>query len=164
MENLHSTKRPAVTFSLLILAVRLIAAQSAVFSLWFGRRCYERSRGEMITMLFEKTLNRKIISTIQNKPESEEDHTETLNTETNSTDEDGSEDQGLLNGRSTKANDEKSFLSKVLNKTRSTFALLGRKKKASVTEDNGPASMGKILNLMRGDVYEVRSPFHVIVC
>jgi hypothetical protein len=24
-----------------------------------------------------------------------------------------------------------------------------------MTEDNAPASMGKILNLMRGDVYEV---------
>jgi hypothetical protein len=45
MENLRYEKRPAIIFAGLILAVRLIAAQSAVFSLWFGRRCYERSRG-----------------------------------------------------------------------------------------------------------------------
>ena len=51
----------AITYSVLSLLIRLVSIQSSVFNLWFSRRCYERSRGEMITMLYEKTLSRKVI-------------------------------------------------------------------------------------------------------
>ena len=51
MEDPLAPRTSAVTFAILALLVRLVAAQSGVFSLWFCRRCYERSRGEMITML-----------------------------------------------------------------------------------------------------------------
>ena len=61
MEDINSRRSDAVTYALLSLLVRLVACQSSVFSLWFSRRCYERSRGEMITMLYEKTLARKIV-------------------------------------------------------------------------------------------------------
>lgn len=66
MENLRVNKGPAITFAVLMMVLRLISAQSSVFSLWFGRRAYERSRGEMITMLYEKSLNRKIIGEVPN--------------------------------------------------------------------------------------------------
>src|SRR3954470_13742729 len=62
MENPKAPRHAAFTYAILSLIVRLIAAQSSVFSLWYGRRCYERSRGEMITMLYEKTLSRKVVS------------------------------------------------------------------------------------------------------
>lgn len=61
MEDVFAPRSKAITFAALSLLVRLIACQSSVFSLWFSRRCYERSRGEMITMLYEKTLTRKLI-------------------------------------------------------------------------------------------------------
>lgn len=61
MENTHAPKRAAVVYAILSLIARLIASQSSVFGLWFGRRCYERSRGEMIMMLYEKMLTRKVI-------------------------------------------------------------------------------------------------------
>jgi hypothetical protein len=61
MQDLHSPRRAAFVYALLSLVARLIASQTAVFSLWFGRRAYERSRGEMITMLFEKMLTRKVV-------------------------------------------------------------------------------------------------------
>ena len=61
MESSDTGRGAAITYALLSLLVRLIASQSSVFNLWFSRRCYERSRGEMITMLYEKTLSRKII-------------------------------------------------------------------------------------------------------
>lgn len=61
MEDVYAPRSKAITFAVLSLLVRLIACQSSVFSLWFSRRCYERSRGEMITMLYEKTLSRKLI-------------------------------------------------------------------------------------------------------
>ncbi|KAL9596693.1 MAG: hypothetical protein Q9179_004531 [Wetmoreana sp. 5 TL-2023] len=61
MEDAFAPRSRAVTFAVLSLLVRLIACQSSVFSLWYSRRCYERSRGEMITMLYEKTLSRKLL-------------------------------------------------------------------------------------------------------
>lgn len=63
MQNSDTDGNAAVTYAVLSLLVRLIASQCSVFNLWFSRRCYERSRGEMITMLYEKTLSRKIIGT-----------------------------------------------------------------------------------------------------
>lgn len=69
MEDARSPKRFAILYALLSLVVRQIAAQSAVFSYWFSRRCYERSRGEMITMLYEKTLSRKIVGLVQGQME-----------------------------------------------------------------------------------------------
>jgi len=67
MEDPRAPKRAALNYAALSLVVRLIAAQSGVFTLWFGRRAYERSRGELITMLYEKTLSRKVVS-ISSKP------------------------------------------------------------------------------------------------
>ena len=62
MESIQLEKQPAIKFAALILLARTVDAQVELFALWFGRRCYERSRGELITMIFEKTLNRKAIT------------------------------------------------------------------------------------------------------
>lgn len=48
-----------VIYALLILTTQLAGGHLDVLDLWYSRRCYERSRGEMITMLYEKTLTRK---------------------------------------------------------------------------------------------------------
>lgn len=69
MESSDTRHGAAITYAVLSLLVRLVASQSSVFNLWFSRRCYERSRGEMITMLYEKTLSRKVIGTC---PQSQE--------------------------------------------------------------------------------------------
>lgn len=61
MEDGRAPKRAAVVYAVLSLVARLVSNQSAVFSLWFGRRAYERSRGELITMLYDKMLTRKVI-------------------------------------------------------------------------------------------------------
>ncbi|KAL9104794.1 MAG: hypothetical protein Q9163_000292 [Psora crenata] len=99
MEDQNAPQRATIVYALLSLTVRMIGCQSSVFSLWYGRRCYERSRGEMITMLHEKVLSRKIIG---------------VSSQT-----------------------EQSDLS-----------------------ERQPASTGKILNLMRNDVYEVAQRFY----
>jgi hypothetical protein len=70
MEDSYAPKRAAVVYALLTLIAGLIKSQSAVFGLWFSRRSFERSRGEMITMLYEKMLKRKVIG-LQEKPLSE---------------------------------------------------------------------------------------------
>ncbi|ROV97829.1 hypothetical protein VPNG_08678 [Cytospora leucostoma] len=103
LEGDNPNRRVAVVYGVFILIARLISAQSGIFNLWFCRRAYERSRGEMITMIYEKTLMRKAF--------------------TFPSDSDNANDKNGKHG------------------------------------ENGPASMGKILNLMRNDVYEIAQRF-----
>ncbi|KAL5612856.1 hypothetical protein BROUX41_004062 [Berkeleyomyces rouxiae] len=103
--------RAAVVYAVLILISNVACAQSELFSLWFCRRAYERSRGEMITMIYEKTLNRKAFT----------------------------------------------FPGKKVNSDASDESVDERKKQKE--EQNAPASTGKILNLMRNDVYEISGRF-----
>ena len=62
MEDHTAPRTDAIRVAIISLIVRIFATQSAITNLWYSRRCYERSRGEMITMIFEKTLGRKIVS------------------------------------------------------------------------------------------------------
>ncbi|EXJ90194.1 hypothetical protein A1O1_03293 [Capronia coronata CBS 617.96] len=157
METIQHSKRPAVTFALLILMIRLVAAQSAVFSLWFGRRCYERARGEMITMLYEKTLNRKILGSVAQEAEKDLCRADEIDvdgpqlTDTNSLPltEPPPHDLQLdvPPTLSTRAQ-------KLLHWVRTRF-----KNSHRTPEIQSAASMGKILNLMRNDVYQVAQRF-----
>jgi len=129
MENPLAPRRAALNYAVLTLVIRLFAAQSGVFTLWFGRRAYERSRGEMITMLYEKTLSRKVIS--MSSKAIVEVHTD-----------------GASNG-CTKYT-KQSRLDRALEFVTLPFRLLcSRKKRAKdVAEASKTASMGKILNIM----------------
>ena len=140
MEDTKAPKHAAITYAALSLAVRLIAAQSGVFSLWFGRRCYERSRGEMITMLYEKTLGRKINFATTSSPEK----TTTANGEANG---------HVANGDISKKHEPQSRQT-YWQRFKNFFH--NQPTSAPVKE---AASMGKILNLMRNDVYEVAQRF-----
>jgi hypothetical protein len=62
MKDPSRPKRVPLTYAFMSFALRLVAAQSQVLLLWYGRRSYERSRGEMIMMVYEKALSRKNIS------------------------------------------------------------------------------------------------------
>ena len=124
MEDPNRAARAAFVYAVLALVVRLLDAQARIFSIWYGRRCYERSRGEMITMLHEKVLSRKIIGSTANahKSKSSADEDETT------------EDQGTTTKKK-------------------------KDKKDGDEESKAPADMGKILNHMRYDVYEVAQRF-----
>lgn len=139
MQDPEAPMSAAITYSAMTMVVQLIKCQSGVFSLWFGRRCYERSRGEMITMLYEKTLGRKISF---NPPKSRSE----------AEGEGGSDDStDALNGNGHAKQQERP-----MHWLKSLFAKLRRTKKEETKE---PASMGKLLNLMRNDVYEVAQRF-----
>ncbi|KAI0125696.1 ABC transporter [Xylariales sp. AK1849] len=126
-------RRESIFYALAILAVRLVACQSSVFSLWFCRRAYERSRGEMITTIYAKTLTRKS----QGFQPSEKDP--------------GLVNGNILNGTGSKQGRVARLLSWLrLGKSRS---------KQAVEAPKPPATMGKILNLMRSDCYEVAQRF-----
>lgn len=129
MNDFAAPKSVALTYAFLSLVVRFVAAQSQVLLLWYGRRCYERSRGEMVMMIYEKALSRKNIFGVQidtenNKPQGE-DHDE--DTESHKK----SKLCGLIPwGRETRKENNKEA-----------------------------ASIGKIFNLLRGDAYEVAQRF-----
>ncbi|OTB08731.1 hypothetical protein M426DRAFT_51742 [Hypoxylon sp. CI-4A] len=132
-------------YALAILVVRLIACQSGVFLLWYSRRAYERSRGELLTAVYAKTLARKSFGL-----------REDLDAEPHENGENGveaDEETPLLGGKPSK----KTRLVRLLE-----FLRLRKTKnqgKAKSDKKEQPATMGKILNLMRNDVYEVAQRF-----
>lgn len=124
MEDPRAPRRAAFTYALLSLVVRLIASQSAVFSLWYGRRAYERSRGEMITMLYEKTLSRKAVSVSSKAPV---------------------EENAIINGNGISKGTERSQWKRAIDYLMKPF----RSRAKTAEKPNKLASMGKIMNLMR---------------
>ena len=130
MENPDSPTRVALTYALISLIARVISAQSEVMSLWFGRRCYERSRGEMIMMVYEKTLSRKHVTAEQDdkKSEAHENGNGVANGGLN----------GTTNGSDTKQHKKSSW-----------WKIFSRTKEPRKPESKPPSSMGKILNLLR---------------
>ncbi|KKK17121.1 ABC transporter [Aspergillus rambellii] len=133
MESQNRSHRAALIYALLSLLLRLVAAQAQVFNLWYGRRSYERSRGEMIMMVYEKALSRKNIF---------EQNIDRKDGENETSDEQTDSDESKL------------------SRNTSRFCCFPNpwrtpdKKKPKST-----ASMGKIFNLLRGDVYEVAQRF-----
>lgn len=145
MEDPERPKRVALTYAGLGLCARLLAAQIGVFSLWFGRRCYERTRGEMITMLYEKTLGRKI--SFQNEEEGKKEEPTSQQNGHN----------GSANGNSNGGQQDKKEQSWWSSLRKSLGRFANRTKSPAPAKE--PAVMGKILNLMRNDVYEVAQRF-----
>ena len=135
MQNTLAPRSRAVTFAVLSLLVRLVACQSSVFSLWYSRRSYERSRGEMITMLYEKTLSRQIVgeSALSDslKPSGEEPNHAISDSDV------AIESQGAA----------KTTLKKVRKSGRSLRSLVWSRSPSQLKRQ--PASIGKIYNLMR---------------
>jgi hypothetical protein len=138
MKNPESPRSATITYAFITLGIRLVHAQCNVFNLWHQRRAYERSRGQLITMLYEKTLNRKILGA---KSEAKEEDT-----------------RAEENGHADEAQHKPSFMGwvrQVITSLRSIFS----KKPKEPEKEKEAASMGKILNLMRNDVYEISQRF-----
>ncbi|KAJ2981632.1 hypothetical protein NUW58_g6640 [Xylaria curta] len=144
----------SIFWALAMLVLRLVGTQSGVFSLWFGRRAYERSRGEMITMVYAKTLARK-------------SHGQRIESE-NEPHENGLQNgHGCDNGGVGVNPDEGApLLSRPPKSSRLSRLLVFLRlrkpnplKKTETAPRQQPATMGKILNLMKSDVYEVAQRF-----
>ena len=138
MENPHAPRRAALTYAILSLIVRLIASQAAVFSLWYERRAYERSRGAMITMLYEKTLSRKVVSV---SSKSREPNVE-------------SEPEVILNGNGSSGTmkvTDRPWWKKVVDYVMRPFRDRNDNSQPveSLEKSKELATMGKIMNLMR---------------
>ncbi|KAG9245513.1 ABC transporter-like protein [Calycina marina] len=139
MENPLAPKSATITYAGIAFVIRYIGAQSSLFILWYGRRCYERSRGELITMLYEKTLARKVVS-ISATPET------------------NGHDNSPANGN-TKVHSQGAW-QKIADAVIFPYRICcgGRKISHSPKKD-ALATTGKILNIMRFDAYEVSQRF-----
>lgn len=154
--------KTALIYSCIILLLRLVRAQSGVFSIWYQRRNYERSRGEMITTIYEKTLRRKAFTfpsgktggaakaqadeTLLPPPDGSASSTTLTDSESETADTSKTERRGLAQVATRLQNGYRRILPWIMTQ------------KASAPAEEGfdsPASTGKILNLMRNDVYEV---------
>ncbi|CAI4220259.1 unnamed protein product [Parascedosporium putredinis] len=150
------TQRLAFLYAGLSLVVKLLNAQSSIFSMWYGRRAYERCRGEMITMIYEKTLRRKAFtfpSSVDDPAPPGPPSSGATTLAENSADEatDSEREDAESRPRSWTA-----WLACCLRKRKPAHA---PPNKPSDAQPSGPASTGKILNLMRNDVYEVAQRF-----
>ncbi|KAF2125145.1 P-loop containing nucleoside triphosphate hydrolase protein [Dothidotthia symphoricarpi CBS 119687] len=145
MNDPLSPRTATLTYALIALALRWISAQCNVFNLWFQRRSYERSRGEMITMLYEKTLNRKILGA---KPEVKDEPQDDVS---NGEPQEAADDESLNASEPS----PQGWLGSLSSSMRSLFT----RPKNEPKREKDAASMGKILNIMRGDVYEVSQRF-----
>ncbi|KAI0397859.1 ABC transporter [Xylariaceae sp. FL0594] len=161
------TRPEPVLWALAMLVLRLVGAQSSVFSLWFGRRAYERSRGEMITMVYAKTLARKfsgqpVDGDEEGKGGAEDGHIHENGQEDVLVCDDELDEETPLLRHKTKVSGFKRFLEWCrFQKTDSSERrkTAGNSDKPPSEQHQQPATMGKILNLMKSDVYEVAQRF-----
>jgi ABC-type multidrug transport system fused ATPase/permease subunit len=101
----------------------------------------------MITMLYEKTLNRKVMGA--NQESTEEQTNGHANNETN----------GSADGSPELNKNWHGYLRAVFWAIWARVRSLLKREPKAEEKKAGPASMGKILNLMRNDVYEVSQRF-----
>lgn len=156
----------AFTYAILILLARLYRAQSGIFSMWFQRRNYERCRGEMITMIYEKTLRRKAFTfpsgttkkakaAGEDAPPSPSDVVSTSSTLAG-TESDAPDDPAGNKQPRARFKWFSSCFSSCFYPDRSSD---GTEEEGEEDDPESPSSTGKILNLMRSDVYEVAQRF-----
>ncbi|KAJ5174294.1 uncharacterized protein N7482_000171 [Penicillium canariense] len=138
MQDPTRPKRVPLTYALLSLVLRLVGVQSQVLNLWYGRRCYERSRGEMVMMVYGKALSRKNIIGLHVEGERKQ----------------ANEEEGIISEDATTHEVEPSPARQNL-----WNCLFFRKRKSQPKKAKEAASLGKIFNLLRGDVYDVAQRF-----
>ncbi|KAK1755846.1 putative ATP-dependent permease [Echria macrotheca] len=165
--------KTAFVYAGLTLLTRVVRGQAGVFILWFQRREYERSRGEMITMIYEKTLRRKAFTFPRNRDDAPEGITVDPAQQSDSSSENSYETPiSPLSGTSTLAGtqpdaepDADGILEEInklpASKISWITSLFQRKNRVMPPSPKreSPAHTGKILNLMRNDVYEVAQRF-----
>jgi ABC-type multidrug transport system fused ATPase/permease subunit len=140
MQNPLTTNRVVMTYALLSLGFRWAYTQLEVLRNWYGRRCYERSRGEVTTIIFGKALSRTAVSGLKRISNSKETQREQCPTPV------ATLKPGEVTHRLFRSFDRIANAFRPQNNTGPPI-------------DRQPASIGTILNLFRGDVHEIAQHF-----
>lgn len=163
-----SKVRTAVTYAAIAFVARLVKAQVQVFSIWISRRAYERCRGELITMAYEKALRRKAFTfpgdheaiqpTLASNDEQEEVSSEGISSATTFTD-----SESRVNDNAEQDNAEPNRFDRIASWFHRGYRVLRPQRHqsnapSSRTEDI-PSSTGKILSLLQGDIYDIAQRF-----
>ncbi|KAK4146047.1 P-loop containing nucleoside triphosphate hydrolase protein [Dichotomopilus funicola] len=159
--------RTATVYAGITLLMRLIKTQSGVFSIFYCRRNYERTRGELITMIHEKTLRRKAF-TIPSGEDAPAGQTEQqqgppsptpgISTATTLTDDEfSSHDGNETDGDAVSTISEPSKLQRLKSLVRRFNPRSAPR--AEVPPAFVPASTGKVFSLFRSDTYEISQRF-----
>lgn len=151
MKQVDVDKTSALKWGLLIFVAKFSNGQSEVFSLWYSRRAYERVRGELITMLYDKTLNRKVLGMPEPSKETVDNDTGNDIAVTNS------DETTPLLSKSQRA--PEASLSALWGKIRSAWAFVYNAGRKTAEPADDAAGTGKIYNLIRYDAYEVAQRF-----
>ncbi|KAK4169958.1 putative ATP-dependent permease [Cladorrhinum sp. PSN259] len=156
--------RIAVTYAAITFVARLARAQVEVFYLWFGRRAYERCRGELFTMTYEKTLRRKAFTSPHHhtalKPTSDQGDTSSENISTTTTVTDSGSQASDRPEEDKPIPTRFERLCTWLHRGYRILRPHSHHPKAESGEDgNAPSSTGKILNLFQSDIYIISQRF-----
>jgi ABC-type multidrug transport system fused ATPase/permease subunit len=161
MKNEHrDLRRVAFFYATLALLFRITEAQIEQVAHWYCRKVYERSRGSMIMEVYAKALVRKDVVALP-KEEAREKVRPTEELEMgNGNGVSNGVSNGEANGTSA-ANGAHPTTKKEEKKRSWIFDVPGlfniwKKEEPKLKE---PASMGKVLNLVKGDVYEIAQRF-----
>jgi ABC-type multidrug transport system fused ATPase/permease subunit len=168
IESRNGSKLTALTYALLLLVQGALSAQISSLALWFSRRCYDRTRGELILSVYEKAVVRKVIvspeklksnetagdsaSGVHSNGHGQSSNETGMNPIRNSKQQD---QRDGMNGATTKKKDNKSNLSITLTLFKEAFW------PTAVTETKPivNASTGQILNLVRTDANDIAKQF-----
>lgn len=152
LDAANSDVSEAVFWCIIMLCVDVLRQVAKTTADWYSRKSYERSRGETFIALFSKLLTRAVPgSDVMEKGPPEEDDEE-------------EEDDPLSGVKRSKKGMSRRLWDRFRqrNKTRKTKAatapLLGDERDAK-TAQGQPASNAKIVNLVRGDTYEISQRF-----
>ncbi|KAK3390752.1 hypothetical protein B0H63DRAFT_466399 [Podospora didyma] len=173
LQALTATPRSARTALIIAgaqLFCRLVSTQSSTFNIWFCRRAYERSRGEMITMIYEKTLRRKAFtfahspSGTSTQVETAADTSEPAQLRSPSVADDSTattltDDESEINHEADDPAADKPRYQRIASWLRQGYQTIRHQVTSPPTKADSPASTGKILSLMRSDVYNVAQRF-----
>jgi ABC-type multidrug transport system fused ATPase/permease subunit len=157
MESATRRKKAALTYALLLWIARLISAQTSMLALWYGRRCYERSKGEMVTAMYEKTLSRKIIVSLEKHDGTEAPPGHVPNVTASETP--SKPQANAVNASSGSANGAADKHKESRAKKLELFKDLFFGRKQATTQAKGPATTGQVLNLVRSDAFEIAQRF-----
>ncbi|KAL2120981.1 hypothetical protein VTJ04DRAFT_5008 [Mycothermus thermophilus] len=180
--------RTAIVYAAITLVARVVRAQTATLNMWLLRRCYERCRGELITMIHEKILRRKAFTIPSGRVAGEmtgegnyddgllpDPHTAGTSTSTTLTDDESSSIHS--DGESEHSDSSSSRFKKLKSIVRAGYLRLSSpprtappsprleqqtkpdSQSSTGPEKNSPASTGRILNLVRSDAYDVAQRF-----